>query len=65
MIGFDNIEFGALLDPPLTTIEQPIAELARRSVAMLLELISNIVLKEKNIRLEPKLIYRKTTKTRY
>ncbi|WP_195542877.1 LacI family DNA-binding transcriptional regulator [Massiliimalia timonensis] len=65
VIGFDNIEFGALLDPPLTTIEQPIAELARRSVAMLLELISNAVLKEKNIRLEPKLIYRKTTKTRY
>ena len=62
VIGFDNIEFAELIDPPLTTMEQPIDELAHRAVVMLMQLIQNIPLKEQNIRLESRLIYRKTTK---
>jgi len=36
IIGFDGVPEAALTDPPLTTIEQPIAEIGRRAVERIL-----------------------------
>jgi LacI family transcriptional regulator len=35
MIGFDDFEFAPLLDPPLTVIRQPIAEMVRLALSLL------------------------------
>ena len=39
-VGFDGIEAGSWIDPPLTTVEQPILDIARTAVATLRTLIS-------------------------
>lgn len=41
VIGFDDIEMAATLDPPLTTIHVPIPELARRATELLSSLIEH------------------------
>jgi DNA-binding LacI/PurR family transcriptional regulator len=40
IVGFDGIEAAAWTDPPLTTVEQPILDIARTAVATLRNLIS-------------------------
>jgi DNA-binding LacI/PurR family transcriptional regulator len=40
IVGFDGIEAAAWIDPPLTTIEQPILDIARTAVTTLRSLIS-------------------------
>lgn len=40
VIGFDNIELGRHTEPPLTTVDQPAAEMARAMVEMMLTLIA-------------------------
>ena len=62
IVGFDNIAFAELMDPPLTTMEQPVEELASRAVEMLLRLIDGLPLQEPNVRLEARLIHRGTTR---
>ncbi|RWM05957.1 MAG: LacI family DNA-binding transcriptional regulator [Mesorhizobium sp.] len=37
IVGFDGVPEGALCDPPLTTIAQPIAEIGRRAARMILD----------------------------
>ncbi len=37
VVGFDGVPEGATSSPPLTTVRQPIAELGRRAVRMILE----------------------------
>ena len=39
LVGFDNIPESALSEPPLTTVEQPIREMGRHAVALLIDLI--------------------------
>jgi DNA-binding LacI/PurR family transcriptional regulator len=39
VVGFDDIALAAYATPPLTTVRQPMAELARRAVTYLLDLI--------------------------
>jgi LacI family transcriptional regulator, galactose operon repressor len=41
VVGFDNVPESALGDPPLTTVEQPIQELGREAVRLLVELIED------------------------
>jgi DNA-binding LacI/PurR family transcriptional regulator len=43
VIGFDNIPMGAYSTPPLTTIEQPTAELGHKAASMLLERLNGQV----------------------
>ncbi len=39
VVGFDGIPFTSSLNPPLTTIEQPMGKMGARSVQLLLESI--------------------------
>jgi len=41
VVGFDNVPESALADPPLTTVEQPIQQMGREAVRLLLELIED------------------------
>jgi len=58
VIGFDDIPTAQYLRPPLTTLRQPIAEVGRRVVDMLLTLIRGEALSERGVLLPPELIVR-------
>ena len=60
VVGFDDLEFAAFLNPPLTTVEQPKREFGEKIFHTLLGLMRG----EANQRLVifPKLIIRGTTK---
>jgi LacI family transcriptional regulator len=60
--GFDNIAFSAMVDPPLTTMEQPVYALGQKAAEVLIHLMGGYPLTERNIRLEARLVLRKSTK---
>lgn len=62
VIGFDNIEVSSMVEPALTTVQQPTYEMGRKAAEYLLMLIDGKPPKNKHIRLQPKLIYRSTTR---
>ncbi len=59
--GFDGIEDAEHTQPPLTTLNQPVYEIARRLVRMLLARIDGDALEERQILLQPELIIRAST----
>jgi len=63
VIGFDNIQFSGLVDPPLTTFEQPIYDMGTKAAQALLTLIRKKPLNETSIRVEAKLVIRQTTRS--
>jgi len=56
--GFDNIPAAEYANPPLTTIHQPIHEIAQRLVQMLIEIIKEQPPADMQIVLEPLLVTR-------
>ncbi|MBX6388081.1 MAG: LacI family DNA-binding transcriptional regulator [Frankia sp.] len=61
VLGFDNIPESALNDPPLTTIHQPIKEMGRQAVAMLLALLRGEDLRSAHVTLDTSLVVRDST----
>jgi len=61
--GFDDIELAKFTDPPLTTIRQPIEEMANQAVQMLINLIDKkeVAQSDLTISCAPKLIIREST----
>jgi DNA-binding LacI/PurR family transcriptional regulator len=57
IIGFDNLETSAMINPKLSTVEQPIASLAVNASEMIISLIEKKPC-EKEIKLNTKLILR-------
>jgi LacI family transcriptional regulator len=58
--GFDDIAFGALLSPTLTTVHQPMRLLGERGCAMLLDRIANPGLPRRVERLPTRLVIRES-----
>lgn len=58
VIGFDNVDESPYFIPALTTVEQPFAELGRRSISYLLELLESPDLPPEHIAIPPRLIER-------
>jgi LacI family transcriptional regulator len=56
--GFDDIPISAYVNPPLTTIHQPIYEIGRRTCAMLIEILTGRVPEQSHILLQPSLVVR-------
>lgn len=56
LIGYDGIPIGQLMQPKLTTIEQPAYEIGGRACELLLALVQKQPVKQKIIKLTPKLL---------
>jgi DNA-binding LacI/PurR family transcriptional regulator len=61
VIGFDDIAFAALADPPLTTVNLPRNELGRRAVEALLETLADSNQQGVEITIPTQLIIRAST----
>ncbi len=59
--GYDGIEDAEHTQPPLTTLKQPVYDMARRLVDMLLALINGRPVPERAVLLRPELIVRGST----
>lgn len=60
VIGNDGIELGGDLDPPLTTVEVPVAEMGYEATRMLQRLIAGEQLDQARITLEPRILVRRS-----
>ena len=63
IVGFDGIALGGMLSPGLTTVAQDIYKLGALVTRMLIKLIEEIELEEKEIQVPVKLIIRGTTRS--
>jgi LacI family transcriptional regulator len=63
IIGYDDIPICKIVDPPLTTVSQPLCEIGEISFQIILDLISAPQARIQNITLPPQIIVRNTTKT--
>jgi GntR family transcriptional regulator of arabinose operon len=61
VIGFDNLDLAAHLDPPLTTVAQPFAEIGRRAAGVLLSRLRGASLPPQQISLQCDLLLRGST----
>ncbi len=62
IVGFDDIPQAAQVHPPLTTIRQPLEEMGRRAVQMLLQIIENPKQSAAKIELPTELVVRESTR---
>ncbi len=62
VVGFDNIPELAFCEPPLTTVEQPIRQMGREAMTMVLELVSGVTPERTHITLPTRLIVRSSTR---
>ncbi|GAB3585885.1 LacI family DNA-binding transcriptional regulator [Amycolatopsis endophytica] len=58
LAGFDDVEWSDLVEPPLTTMAQPIEEIGRRAVRLLLARIQEPERGFETVRLPPRLMHR-------
>ncbi|MCD7895849.1 MAG: LacI family transcriptional regulator [Planctomycetaceae bacterium] len=63
VMGYDGIEEGILCRPAVTTIRQPISELAEETLARLLSLIHNPVQTTRRSFIQPTLLIRQSTRS--
>jgi len=61
LCGFDDLVFSAHLDPPLTTVRQPLEAIGREAAALLHRIIQGTAQDYEEIRLPPELIVRGST----
>ncbi len=62
VIGFDGIELSEIFDPSISTVVQPIYEIALESAKLLIGKINGDITSSRKIIVEPTLILRATTK---
>ncbi|WP_213021349.1 LacI family DNA-binding transcriptional regulator [Siminovitchia terrae] len=62
VIGFDNTSIATVIDPPLTTIAQPIESMGREVMDLMVSIISGEKKEKSRVTLLPSLVKRKTTK---
>jgi LacI family transcriptional regulator len=62
VIGFDNIEFSAMVNPPLTTINQPAFETGRLACKVLIENLEGDESDYVSFKLEPSLVQRESVR---
>jgi LacI family transcriptional regulator len=60
IVGFDDIPFARYVDPPLTTINLPVMNLARKSCEVLFQLIQHDLPAERHILLDTHLVVRQS-----
>ena len=63
IIGFDNIEVSSMVNPSLTTVNQPAFETGKLACQMLFKSFEGIEHDDMSVLLEPSLVIRKSVKT--
>jgi DNA-binding LacI/PurR family transcriptional regulator len=61
LVGFSNNEITSLIDPPMTTVNQPRFEMGRKAAELLVKAIEEKVIEPSTVVLEAKLIVRGST----
>lgn len=61
VVGFDNVQISRVVQPNLTTIDQPIFQIGVQAMELLMSCLEGIVLKDKRIVLETNLCIREST----
>jgi LacI family transcriptional regulator len=61
VVGFDDSEQAAIVTPSLTTVRQPLAEMGRMAVSLLLRLLENQRVEALNVELATRLVVREST----
>ena len=61
VVGFDDIRFAAYVDPPLTTVAQPMREIGEECVRLLLDVLNGRMTTPQSVTLPHNLIIRSTT----
>ena len=61
VVGFDDLEFSALLSTPLTSVRQPAYEMGAASCRMLVDMIQNDRREAEDVYFQPELIIREST----
>ncbi|OCT14839.1 LacI family transcriptional regulator [Paenibacillus pectinilyticus] len=61
IIGYDNIKISQFIEPELTTVAQPIAEMGEAACNLLINIINEVPLKEQKIFLYAELVVRGTS----
>lgn len=61
IVGYDNLPLTAWLSPPLTTVQQPLREMAVLATQMVLSLAERKKLASKRMHLAPELVIREST----
>lgn len=62
ILGFDNSYLCELLNPKLSTIEQPVEDIAKECVRTLIKMMSKEKLKDNTIRLKTNIVLRESTR---
>jgi len=62
IVGFDDIEAASQLDPPLTTVKQPLYKMGEEAAKLLFNLLNNKEDKPQKIILNTELVIRKSCK---
>jgi DNA-binding LacI/PurR family transcriptional regulator len=62
VVGFDNTVLAKIVDPPLTTVAQPVHDMGRQVVDLLVQEIRRHSKEKQRIVLQPELIVRRSTK---
>ena len=60
VVGFDNITVSALINPPLTTINQPAVDMGRKAAELLLQYIAGDITEPQHTELNGELVVRKS-----
>jgi LacI family repressor for deo operon, udp, cdd, tsx, nupC, and nupG len=63
LVGFDDIRYAAHLDPPLTTVSQPMDRIGHEVVGLLLEVLSGEAQAVRHVTLPHRLVVRASTAT--
>jgi DNA-binding LacI/PurR family transcriptional regulator len=63
VVGFDDIQSAAYINPPLTTVRQPLQKMGEIAARTLLDLIEGRVMHLPEIAIEPELVVRRSTRS--
>jgi LacI family transcriptional regulator len=61
LVGFDDLDLSRVVAPPLTTVRQPLEEMARIAVALLLRLVEGQEIDTLHVELATELVVREST----
>lgn len=61
LVGVDDLDVSQYMNPPLTTVRQPINDMARAGIDLLLKLMNNETPEATHVLLSPELILRRST----